>query len=208
MVDAGFREDQVAPIPFGCAPGLFAGPELERDIDVLAAGFDAGRDYETFFAGISRLPVTVDLLCSPRNLEGLQVPSNVRVHGVVPYDRYRHMMRRSKIVAVPTRELAYPTGQSVALDAAAAGAALAVTGTTPLKEYFSEDNAVLISPGDSNGWGEALASLLANRTRREALAAAAGIHVRTNHDYDNMWIAFTRQLRAHGLPAPQSDSPA
>lgn len=207
LVDAGFRENQIAPIPFGCAPGLFAGPELERDIDVLAAGFDAGRDYETFFAGVRRLSMTVDLLCSPQNLKGLEVPSNVRVHGVVPYDRYREMMRRAKVVAVPTKELAYPTGQSVALDAAAAGAALAITGSIPIREYFTEASAVLISPGDSNGWGEALTSLLLDDDRRRCLVTAARTHVRENHDYDNMWRAFTNQLRAHGLPAPPADPP-
>lgn len=202
LVDAGFRQEQVAPIPFGCAPSLFDGPPLERDIDVLAAGFDAGRDYATFFAGIRDLPVAVDLLCSPQNLAGLDVPANVRVHGVVPYDDYRKMMRRAKVVAVPTRELAYPTGQSVALDAAAAGAALAITGTAPIREYFSEATATLIAPGDAKGWGESLDFLLRDDVRRDALAQAATVHVRTHHDYDNMWQAFTDQLRDHGLPAP------
>lgn len=204
LIDAGFRKEQIAPIPFGCAPGLFDGPEIERDIDVIAAGFDAGRDYATFFEGIGRLKVTVDLLCSPMNLSGFEVPSNVRVHGVVPYDQYRQMMRRARVVAVPTKELAYPTGQSVALDAAAAGAALAITGTVPLREYFSSQEAELIDVGDAQGWGEAISCLLGNEPRRAGLAAAGQRHVRTHHDYDVMWAAFRDALRSHGLPAPSA----
>ena len=37
LVDAGFRADQVAAIPFGCAPELFTDDGTQRAVDVLAA---------------------------------------------------------------------------------------------------------------------------------------------------------------------------
>ncbi|WP_145005587.1 hypothetical protein [Kocuria marina] len=93
LVDAGFRADQVAAIPFGCAPELFTDDGTERAIDVLAAGFDHGRDYGTFFRGVRDLRTTVHVLCQDANLAGIRVPDNVVVHGVVPFDEYRAMLR-------------------------------------------------------------------------------------------------------------------
>lgn len=201
LVDAGFREDQVDAIVFGCAPDLFAGPPVERDLDIVAAGFDRGRDYATFLEGVRGIEARVHLLCQPANLSGLHVPDNVEVHGVVPYDEYRSMLRRAKVVAVPTRELAYPTGQSVALDAGAAGAALAITGTAALTEYFDDSCAVTVPAKDSHAWATQLSGLLADDEARRHLADAAHRRVLGNFTYDHMWSQFRQSLRRHGLPA-------
>ncbi len=45
LVDAGFRADQVAAIPFGCAPELLTDDGTHRAVDVLAARFDHGRSH-------------------------------------------------------------------------------------------------------------------------------------------------------------------
>lgn len=203
LVDAGFRADQVDAIPFGCAPGLFEGPPVERDLDVVAAGFDHGRDYGTFLDGVRGLKATVHLLCQPANLRGLSIPPNVVVHGTVPYGDYRSILRRAKVVAVPTRELAYPTGQSVALDAGAAGAAIALTGTVPLREYFDDSCAVTVPPHNASAWTTMLSELLVDETRRRLLAEAAHRRVLENFTYHHMWSAFKDRLAGHGLPAPQ-----
>lgn len=199
LVDAGFREEQVSAIPFGCAPELFEGPELDRDLDVLAAGVDHGRDYATFFAGVRGLDTTVHLLCQPANLAGLEVPDNVVVHGVVPFPEYRAMLRRAKIVAVPTKELAYPTGQSVALEAAAAGAAVAYTASAPLSEYFQESYAAPVAVGDSQGWRRTISRLLEEPSHRSALARAGRTKITREFTYAHMWRAFADRLQEHGL---------
>ncbi|HSO69503.1 MAG TPA: glycosyltransferase [Arachnia sp.] len=201
LVDSGFREDQVDAIVFGCAPGLFEGPAVERDLDIVAAGFDRGRDYATFLEGVRDLDARVHLLCQPANLAGLSIPGNVTVDGVVPYDQYRSMLRRARVVAVPTRELAYPTGQSVALDAGAAGAAIAMTGTVPLCEYFDDSSAVTVPPRDAAAWATSLRDLLRDEPRRLQLADAAHRRVLDNYTYEHMWGAFRQSLHDHCLPA-------
>lgn len=199
LVDAGFRADQVAAIPFGCAPELFTDDGTERDIDVLAAGFDHGRDYGTFFRGVRDLHTTVHVLCQDANLAGLRVPDNVVVHGVVPFDEYRAMLRRAKVVAVPTRELAYPTGQTVALEAAAAGAAVAFTATEALSEYFGAGLAAPVAVGDAEGWRHTVDRLLRHPAEREALAEAGRAVVTERFTYDRMWRAFRDELHDHGI---------
>ena len=199
LVDAGFRPDQVDAIPFGCAPELFEGNGQERDIDVLAAGFDHGRDYGTFFEGVRDLGTTVHVLCQPANLKGLTVPDNVVVHGVVPFDEYRSMLGRAKIVAVPTKELAYPTGQSVALEAAASGAAVAYSATTALSEYFDASYAVPVAVGDGEGWCRSIESLLADSFARADLARAGRARITEDFSYAGMWREFKKKLSEHGI---------
>lgn len=199
LLDAGFRPEQVDAIPFGCAPALFDGPNVDRDIDVLAAGFDHGRDYGTFFDGIRHLDTKVHLLCQPANLTGLTIPDNVVVHGVIPFDEYRAMLRRAKIVAVPTKELAYPTGQSVALEAAASGVAVAYTATTALSEYFDATYAVPVAVGDSDGWRRSISALLEDSSVRECTARAGRTKVTENFSYARMWREFTARLSDHGI---------
>lgn len=199
LVDAGFRPDQVDAIPFGCAPELFAGERIERDLEVLAAGFDHGRDYGTFFDGVRELDMMVHVLCQPANLSGLTVPENVVVHGVVPFDEYRTMLRRAQIVAVPTKELAYPTGQSVALEASAAGAAVAFSDTPALGEYFHAPFAEPVAVGNSGGWRDTIQRLHAHPAEREAMAHAGSARVREQFTYRDMWGEFTDRLASHGL---------
>lgn len=208
LLAAGFDPERLAVIPYGCAVELFAGPPRERDLDVVAAGFDRGRDYATFFDGVRDRDVTVHVLCQKSNLDGLDVPSNVVVHDVLPYDEYRQVMRRAKVVAVPTREVGYPCGQSVALDAAAAGAVVAFSDTVALGEYLDDSCAAPVAVGDAAGWGATLTALLADDARRESLAACGHQRVVENFTVDHMWRAFKDRVVAHGLVPGGEDTGA
>lgn len=207
LVDAGFDAEKLAYIPFGCEPSNFVWKPGERDLDIVAAGFDHGRDYATFIEGVRGMDATVHILCQPANLEGIDIPSNVIVHGVLPYEEYCSMLLRAKIVAVSTHELAYPTGQSVGLDALAAGAALAFTNTRGLAEYFADDIAAPIPVGDSATWNQVLSDLLEQNYARQALARAGHRHMRENFTNAHMWSAFKDVLYEKGLLA-SGDGPS
>ena len=83
------------------APLLHPG-DVPRDLDLLAVGQDRGRDYATLVEAVRGTSLTLDVVCQPENLAGLDVPDNVRVHGPVPLTEYRALLRRAKVVAVPT----------------------------------------------------------------------------------------------------------
>ncbi|MDO4255006.1 MAG: glycosyltransferase [Kocuria sp.] len=199
LVDAGFREDQVAAIPFGCEPSNFVWRPGPRDLDVVAAGFDHGRDYVTLMDGVRNLKATVHVLCQPDNLRGVDIPPNVVVHGVLPYREYCSMLLRAKVVAVATHDLAYPTGQSVGLDALAAGAALAFTQTPALSEYFPDDIAAPVPVADAHTWHQVLTDLLEQDYARQALARAGHRHMMENFTNAHMWSAFREVLTRQGL---------
>lgn len=203
LVEAGFRPEQLGHIPFGAAPELFDAQADERDLQVLAVGSDAGRDFATLIEAVRGTEIILDLVCSPDVVDGAALPPNVRFHGRVSFSVYRKLLARAQVVAVPTKDLVYPTGQTVALEAALAGSAVVVTETTPMKEYFDSKTAALLPVGDPEAWRHSLNTLLSDDSNRQALAQRGRDLVLEKFTYDHMWSAFAAQLQHHGLPSPQ-----
>lgn len=199
LVDAGFAEEAVEAIPFGFAPEMYpmADP-ASRDDSLAAIGSDRGRDYPTLLTAMREVGGTLDLYCREDNIRGQSLPANVRFHGTVPYDEYRRLLRTVGMVAIPTRELAYPTGQTVALEAAGTGAAIVLTDTPAMREYFSDRTAVMIPPGDASGWRDALSALATDATRRAELGRRASDHVHSRFTYIKMWERIDALFRQRG----------
>ena len=188
LVDAGFREDSVEAIPFGFAPELYpVADPATRSESMVAVGSDRGRDYPTLLKAMREIDGHLDLYCREGNLQGHPVPPNVRFHGTVPYEEYQRIIRTSGLIAVPTRVMAYPTGQTVALEAAGTGAVIVLTDTPAMREYFSESTAVMIPPYDQDGWRDALTQLANDPGRRADLGRKAAAHVHSRFTYLKMW---------------------
>jgi len=202
-VDSGFREEQLSPIPFGVtvdgAVDAAPGPQHGRDIELLAVGFDRGRDYATLFDALRGRDAIVELYCRPSNLTGLDVPSNVRVHAPVPFSEYSALLDRAAIVVVPTHELAYPTGQSVAMEASVRGACVVATSTEPLREYFTDGSTALLAElHDPNSLWEKIEVARQSASLRSHLAESAREMVLEKYTTDHLWAAVAGQslLRA------------
>jgi glycosyltransferase involved in cell wall biosynthesis len=200
LVDAGLSEDQLFPVTYGVSHRFYSpGPE-PRDLDLLAVGQDRGRDYATLLEAVRGTDLTLDVVCRPDNLDGLDLPANVRVHPPVPLPAYRALLRRAKVVAVPTRDLAYPTGSSVALEAAASGASVVVTGTLAMSDYFEDRvNARLVPLGDVEGWRAVLTELRHDPAEVVRLGAAGRANVVERFNADRMWRELARVLRERGI---------
>ena len=193
----GARPEQLVPITFGVPTTFFTGDVgSPRDVDVLAVGVDRGRDYETLL-GAAGTDLHVDVLTVPERLRALALPDNVRTLGVLRPDHYRDLLQRTKVVVVPTHDFAYPTGQTVALNAAAAGCAVVVSRTDAMSEYFSpDDTACMPRVGDAGELRDALVGLLQDPGRRLALASRGQAHVRAHHTSDIMWDQIGAAIRA------------
>jgi hypothetical protein len=204
LEDAGFRMGSVRAIPFGVNAEWFTLETGARPIDVLAVGMDAGRDYATLMDAVRGQDVRVLLVCNEANLRGLEVPTNVTIHGPVPHHEYRALLQRAKLVVVPTKSLAYPTGQSVTLEASACGACVVVTDTLPMREYVQQGvTGTLVPEGDPAALLAALTGLLADDERRERLAWAGAERVRSCFTTRVMWDAVAELLVEHGWVRPE-----
>jgi glycosyltransferase involved in cell wall biosynthesis len=200
FLEHGASPDRLLPLTFGTETAYFgADPDQPRDLDVLAVGVDRGRDYATLARAMAGSDVRVQVLARPANLSGVTLPPNVEVIGTVPQHEYAEMLRRARIVVVPTHELAYPTGQTVALDAAAAGAAVVVTSTPAMREYFADSvTALMPAPGDAAGLRRAIEALTRDEGSRLRLARAGHRHVLAHHDSAVMWDQLDQALGERG----------
>jgi glycosyltransferase involved in cell wall biosynthesis len=200
LVDAGLRPEQLFAVTYGVSHRYYTPGDMPRDLDVLAVGQDRGRDYATLLDAVRGTDLTLDVVCKPENLAGLDVPPNVRVHGPVPLPAYRALLRRAKVVAVPTRTLAYPTGSSVALEAASSGAAVVVTGTPSMADYFRDGvNARLLPEGAVEGWRAVLVELRDDPGQVDRLGRGARANVVDRFNADVMWTELASQLRERGI---------
>lgn len=201
LMEAGFAPEQLFGATFGVSHHYYLpGPEAERDIDLLAVGQDHGRDYATLFAAIEGTQHQLDLVCRPENLAGLRVPPNVRVHGTVPHAAYRQLLRRAKVVAVPTDVRSYPTGSSVVLEAASSGCCVVATDTPAMADYIADGRTgVLVPPHDPVGWREALLRLSADDVTRRRLGEGARRSVEETFNAVHMWTEIAGEMRRRGL---------
>ena len=195
--EAGVAPGRVVAVPFNVDADYYS-PDatVERDRDLVALGIDRGRDYDTLVAAARLLPGrTVDIVTHPERFAGVELPPNVRVHAPVEPAAYLHWLRRARLVVVPTVDLAYPTGQSVVLEAAATGACVAVTRTEAMSDYVEGGRTGEWLPlGDAPGVARVVEDLLRDDARREALGRAARERVVRDFAMPAMWTPIRAVL--------------
>lgn len=194
----GARPEQLVCLPFGVATDFFSGDVAShRDVEFLAVGVDRGRDYPTLIRAVEGTDLKVKLLTTPDRAQSLALPSNIEPGGVLPPDVYRDLLRRTQVTIVPTHDYAYPTGQTVALNAAASGCAVIVSNTAAMSDYFSaETTALMPAVGDAGGLRSAMVRLRDDPRLRLAMAARGQEHVRQGHHSHVMWDQAADRFRS------------
>ncbi|QHC60066.1 glycosyltransferase family 4 protein [Rathayibacter sp. VKM Ac-2760] len=194
----GVDERRVVPIGFGVDADYYApGPERPKRFEVLAAGVDRGRDFGTLVAAAARLPHRrFDLFTMPERIAGLALPPNVLLHAPVPVGEHRENLRDAALVVVPTHERAYPTGQSVLLEASGCGTAVAVTRTAAMADYLDDGVTALGLPlHDPAGVAAVIEAALGDDPRRARIAEAGRARVLAEANAERMWAEVRAVLR-------------
>lgn len=200
FTDLGFSPDRLFPMTYGVAAEFYTPPTGERDLGIVAIGQDRGRDYATLFRAVADTELRLDVVCRTDNLRGLEIPPNVTVHPPVGHRDYRELLRRASVVAVPTRDLAYPTGSSVALEASSCGACVIATDTSAMREYLRHnDTAVLVPVGDADAWRHALRRVTSDSALRNRIGKQARASVSTTFNTNNMWFEIDDEMRERGI---------
>jgi glycosyltransferase involved in cell wall biosynthesis len=206
--ELGLAPKRVVSVPFGVDHRYFSPrPDAERGY-VLSVGRDAGRDWETLLEAIRDTSLDVRIASRPRAFAHLDLPANVEFLGYVDRERYRSLLAGASVVVVSTRDLAYPSGQTVALEAMAMGRCCVVTDTAPMREYVRDgQNALLVPPGDASALRAAVIRAMADTAMRRRIGEAARLSIEREFNAPRMWqrIAEVLASRAHPVPTGQPD---
>ena len=201
--------ENISVVPFGIDVRALPGSEVGDDGTVLAVGRDKGRDWPTFLSAVGGSGWPVTLVCRPELLNEGELPIEVTVRPEVDRATYLALLAKCRIVVIPTRELGYPTGQSVLLEAMGLGKPCVVTATEALRDYVSPDETCLVvAPGDPASLRSAMASLMEDEGLRARIGAAARADCASRFDAAVMWKAVAKVLDETLAAGPPSKGEA
>jgi glycosyltransferase involved in cell wall biosynthesis len=187
--------DRLRYIPFGVDDEAFT-PAGKDDGDyILVVGRDRGRDWPMLFSALEGIDLPVKLCCRPGDIAGLRVPSGIEVMGYVDRTVYRHLLGRARVVAIATKPLLYPSGQSVLLEAMAMARAVVVTATPALADYIADGvTALAVPPGDAAALRRRIVEAAGDTTLREHLGQNARDEVQRSFTARAMWATVAHDL--------------
>ncbi|WP_344092937.1 glycosyltransferase family 4 protein [Microbacterium deminutum] len=190
---------RIVVVPFGVDtryfdPANVVGPAGGHG--VVAVGSDSRRDYETLFEAASMVDAPFTVACEPRNVQSLNAPPNVSVVNMYD-DAYRRLLHRADIVVTPTKAPAYPSGQTVVLEAMSMGKATITTDSQAMRDYvFDGETGILVSQRDPQQLAARINRLLDDAQLRESVGSAAQARARAQFSQAHMWSAVADVLRS------------
>lgn len=192
----GMPTDRLRCIPFGVDHEAFR-PSSADDGFVLAVGRDRGRDWPTFLDAAARTGLPTKVLCRPSEIAALDVPANVEVLGYVGRAAYADLLARSRLVVVASRPLAYPTGQSVVLEAMATAKCCVATAIPSMRDYLVPGvNALTVPAGDAGALAAVVAEAFEDGDRRRHIGDGGRQAVEERFNAQMMWKAIATEVHA------------
>lgn len=123
----------------------------------------SGRDYETLIKAVKNIPADLVVVSDRASMEGLELPSNVKVYYDVPYDNYLELLKKSKIVIIPIKPHIRSLGMVVMLEAMAYGKPTISTQAISSVDYIKDgENGYLTKMEDSEAISKNILHLLDN----------------------------------------------
>lgn len=199
FVSAGVPAVKIHPVLFGVDPDFYSpASDIPSRFEVLAAGVDRGRDFESLLEAAQLLPdIRFDLFTQPERFDGKKRPPNVNIHAPVDIISHRNNLRAAQLVVVPTHNLAYPTGQSVLLEAYGCGRCTAVTSTASMQDYIEEERTALVLPlADPEGMAAVIKRALGDARLRSEIGQNARQAVVDRFSFDRMWTEIATEILA------------
>jgi glycosyltransferase involved in cell wall biosynthesis len=176
-------------------------PEPKGETTVLTVGKDLARDFATFLAAVGQLDAGVQLAVYPRNLEGLELPSNAKARQLSPVE-LREAYARAACVVLPQRNDAYPFGSeggglTALLEAMAMAKPIVVSDRAIIRDYVDDGvEALLVPPEDPAALREAVERVLGDRELAQRLGLAARARVERAHTTPAFAARLAPVLRA------------
>jgi glycosyltransferase involved in cell wall biosynthesis len=180
FVRLGITRDHLTFVPFGVDVRFFQSAKaVPEEALVVSVGRDMGRDYATLFAAAQRSEYRFTVVAAPKNiLPELKVPANVSVLYNRSLLEIRDLYTRARLVVVASKSDDIPdgsdcSGQTVILDALAAGKAVIATRRSWISDYFVPgQDLIVVEPNDPDALAQAIDSLWHDSAKRARIAAS------------------------------------
>jgi glycosyltransferase involved in cell wall biosynthesis len=190
--------ERIGVVPFGVDVDYYDAAKVDSPAGgrgAVAVGSDSRRDYATLFEAAHRAALPMTVACHPRNIAGLSVPPEITIVTGAFNGDYRRLLHGADVVVTPTTAPAYPSGQSVVLEAMAMGRPTVTTDSAAMREYVRPDvDGILVPPGDPDRLASAVQGLLGDHGRATALAISGAERVRAAFTFEDLWSAVAEVL--------------
>lgn len=180
FIRIGIPSERLVFVPFGVDTNFFQPTDISREENlIVSVGRDAGRDYATLFKAIEQTNYKCIVVAGHKNIPpGMVIPSNVSVLYNRSYVEIRDLYARAQLVVIVSKDEQVPdgsdcSGQTVILDALAAGKAVIATHRSWINDYFVPDqDLVVVDPNNPKALVHAINSLSRDGERRKRIAAS------------------------------------
>jgi glycosyltransferase involved in cell wall biosynthesis len=127
----------------------------------------------------------------------LRVPAGIDVLGYVDRTVYKRLLGRARVVAIASKPLLYPSGQSVLLEAMAMARTAVVTETTSLAGYVADGVTALCVPaGDAGAMRRRILEAAGDSDLRAHVGRNARDAVERSYSARAMWATVAADLLA------------
>ena len=175
----GIPRERLVFIPFGIDARFFERADGREEAYVASVGRDVGRDYKTLFDAAKRVPYQFSVIAGRTNIPvSVSIPENVSVRYDRNYVEVRDLYAHARLVVVASKSASERdgsdcSGQTVILDALAAGKAVIATSLPWITDYFvSGEDLIVVEPGDPDALARAIEALWRDDDKRTRLAAS------------------------------------
>ncbi len=202
------RKTRIEFVRFGVDADSFTPSTEPPTVDIVSVGADPHRDHELLIRVARDMPTVgfrIVTTADRRRALGA-VPANVTLEADLPFEEMRLGLEQARIVALPVRDNSYSGATTVLLQSLATGKPVVVTRTKAVASGYGlvdGENCRLVTPGDADGFGRALAELLEDDSRAGSLGASARLLV----ERDLTWKRYVDEIErllldAAGEPVP------
>ena len=193
--ELGLPARSLRSVPFGIDTDFFAPRAPPEAGYILSIGQDAGRDHQTLLDAVRGTDMPVRLVAPLRELAATAPPNVELIWRTVEHRDYRELLAGAAVVAIPTSAPAYPSGQTVVLEAMAMGKPVVTTDSAAMRDYVEPGRTGLLVPArEPRALAEALRRLLDDAQLRDALGGAAREQARRSFSHLAMWSALASVL--------------
>jgi glycosyltransferase involved in cell wall biosynthesis len=200
-------------VPFGVDVRAFAPIVAQTAVDVVMAGADPHRDVDLFVGLATQMPTrSFRLVTTADRARGLpSPPPNLEVEVDIPFDAMKARLEEARVIALPVLDNSYSGATTVLLQAMALGKPIVVTRTRAIATGYGladGENCRLVEPGDRDGFGRTLGTVLRDEWHARALGASARLTAERELTWDRYVDRIEALLRGAAARRPGARSPS